>query len=69
MWFFASLIPATIWVVLGYFISSTKSEGRAQKVRPDLGRLGVYYCRASPGDGCLCNPFGFQFRGHDETDA
>jgi hypothetical protein len=33
MWFFASLIPATIWVVLGYFIlfSSTKSEGALQK--------------------------------------
>jgi maltodextrin utilization protein YvdJ len=33
MWFFASLIPATIWVVLGYFIlfSSTKSEGAVQK--------------------------------------
>jgi maltodextrin utilization protein YvdJ len=33
MWFFASLIPATIWVVLGYFIlfSSTKSQGAVQK--------------------------------------
>jgi hypothetical protein len=33
MWFFASLIPATIWVVLGYFIlfSSTKSEGAVQR--------------------------------------
>jgi len=33
MWFFASLLPATIWVVLGYFIlfSSTKSEGAVQK--------------------------------------
>jgi hypothetical protein len=33
MWFFVSLIPATIWVVLGYFIlfSSTKSEGAVQK--------------------------------------
>jgi len=33
MWFFASLIPATIWVVLGYFIlfSSNKSEGAVQK--------------------------------------
>jgi len=33
MWFFVSLIPATIWVVLGYFIlfSSTKSEGAVEK--------------------------------------
>lgn len=33
MWFFASLIPATIWVVLGYFIlfSSTKTQGQVQK--------------------------------------
>jgi len=33
MWFLASLIPATIWVVLGYFIlfSSTKSEGAVQR--------------------------------------
>ena len=32
MWFFASLIPATIWVVLGYFIlfASTKSQGAVQ---------------------------------------
>lgn len=29
MWLFFSLIPATIWVVLGYFIlfSSTKTQG------------------------------------------
>jgi hypothetical protein len=33
MWFFVSLIPATIWVVLGYFVlfSSTKSQGAVQK--------------------------------------
>jgi hypothetical protein len=33
MWFLISLIPATIWVVLGYFIlfSSTKSDGAVQK--------------------------------------
>jgi maltodextrin utilization protein YvdJ len=33
MWFFVSLIPATIWVVLGYFIlfSSTKTQGAVQK--------------------------------------
>ena len=33
MLFFVSLIPATIWVVLGYFIlfSSSKSEGAVQK--------------------------------------
>jgi hypothetical protein len=33
MWFFVSLIPATIWIVIGYFIlfSSTKSEGAVQK--------------------------------------
>ena len=33
MWFFASLIPATIWVVLGYFIlfSSTKTQGQVQR--------------------------------------
>ena len=32
MCFFISLIPATIWVVLGYFIlfSSTKSQGAVQ---------------------------------------
>jgi hypothetical protein len=32
MCFFFSLIPATIWVVLGYFIlfSSTKSQGSVQ---------------------------------------
>ena len=32
MCFFFSLLPATIWVVLGYFIlfSSTKSQGRMQ---------------------------------------
>jgi hypothetical protein len=31
MWFSFSLIPATIWVVLGYFIlfSSTKTQGAA----------------------------------------
>jgi hypothetical protein len=33
MCFFFSLIPATIWVVLGYFIlfSSTKTQGAVQK--------------------------------------
>jgi hypothetical protein len=33
MWFFVSLILATIWAVLGYFIlfSSTKSVGAVQK--------------------------------------
>jgi hypothetical protein len=32
MCFFLSLIPATIWVVVGYFIlfSSTKTEGSVQ---------------------------------------
>jgi hypothetical protein len=32
MWFFFSFLPATIWVVLGYFIlfSSTKAEGGVQ---------------------------------------
>jgi hypothetical protein len=33
MCFFVSLLPATIWVVLGYFIlfSSTKTQGTVQK--------------------------------------
>ena len=33
MCFFFSLIPATIWVVLGYFIlfSSTKTQGAVQR--------------------------------------
>jgi len=33
MCFFFSLIPATIWVVLGYFIlySSTKTQGTVQR--------------------------------------
>lgn len=32
MWFFFSFLPATIWVVLGYFIlfSSTKTEDGVQ---------------------------------------
>lgn len=33
MCFFISLLPATVWVVIGYFIlfSSTKTEGNVQK--------------------------------------
>lgn len=33
MCFFVSLIPGTIWLVLGYFVlfSSTKTEGAVQK--------------------------------------
>ncbi|MEE8484109.1 MAG: hypothetical protein V3S46_05880 [Nitrospinota bacterium] len=33
MCFFFSLLPATVWVVVGYFIlfSSTKTEGNVQK--------------------------------------
>ena len=33
MYFFISLIPATIWVVLGYFVlfSSTKTQGAVQR--------------------------------------
>jgi len=32
MWFFISLIPATFWVVVGYFVlfSSTKSQSGVQ---------------------------------------
>jgi hypothetical protein len=33
MYFFISLIPATIWAVLGYFVlfSSTKTQGAVQR--------------------------------------
>jgi hypothetical protein len=34
MCFFFSLLPATLWVVIGYFVlfSSTKTEGAIQKL-------------------------------------
>ena len=39
MCFFISLIPATFWAVLGYFLlfSSTKTEGRVKTLGQALG--------------------------------
>ena len=73
MCFFFSLIPATIWVVLGYFIlySSTKTQGTVQRFGHFFGYLGVRCCRVVPGNGRLCNAYGpLSFnRNHDQVKA
>lgn len=64
MWFFASLIPATIWVVLGYFIlfSSTKSEGAVQRFGQILAVWVFIIAALLPVMGAYATFSGFSFR-------
>lgn len=68
MYFFFSLIPATIWAVLGYFVlfSSTKTQGPAQKFGSYLAvwifiiaalspLAGAYLTFAAPSLGSVMN--------------
>ena len=64
MWFFASLLPATIWVVLGYFIlfSSTKSEGAVQKFGQILAVWVFIIAALLPVMGAYATLSGFSFQ-------
>lgn len=60
MCFFFSLIPATVWLVVGYFVlfSSTKTQGAVQKFGQNPGDLGVHRRRVFSADGRLCDDCG-----------
>ena len=59
MCFFLSFIPATAWVVIGYFVlfSSTKAEGGVQKQGQILA-IWIFFMRQMQGAGGRAMGFG-----------